>query len=629
MEEEVHPLSMAVRDHGFEATIDAALATMPRVCDPTRTLVPATRRVSDVLELLGRPLDRYRIGHTLGEGGMGIVHLAEQRALGRQVAIKTLKADVANHAAVTQLLQEAWVTGSLEHPNVVPVYDIDRDPEGRPRIVLKKIEGQQWAHLMHDPDAILRLHHAADPLEWNLSIVIEVCRALRFAHARGFVHRDIKPENVMVGPFGEVYVLDWGIAVATHDDGTGRFPLASDATQMAGTPCYMAPEQLGGEHPHIGPWTDVYLVGAMLFELIAGRPPHEDSDLRAILASVLRSTPEVPPSTPPELADIVRRAMAPAPADRFASVEALQLALEGFLRHRGSRHLTVRADEAARAMMRAIDDNDEVSVEAHFAECAFGYRAALEAWPENEAARTQLRRATIVRIDYELERGEPSIAARLLATLDAPPATLVERVRVARQRQIDDSRTLQRLRDDESLEIGRRTRALLGVIVTLLWTAAPLLGVVLPLSLPILVAGTTMFVAMLLIMGIWARESMTRTRLNRQLGGTIMLTFAAQFAVLYAGWRMDLSVLAIEQWMTLTWALGAAFATLVWPGFWPACLAFTVTFLGVIAYPQVRYMLMSAGNATLLLTVLWQNRVISLIKELQGAKRGGGGRPSV
>src|SRR5690606_8689637 len=99
--------------------------------------------------------------------------------------------------------------------------------------------------------------------------------AVRFAHARGVLHRDLKPGNVMIGNFGEVYLLDWGIAVALRDDGTGRFPLASEATELAGTPSYMAPEMLGREAgPPLSERTDVYLAGAVLYELITGRPPH-------------------------------------------------------------------------------------------------------------------------------------------------------------------------------------------------------------------------------------------------------------------------------------------------------------------------------------------------------------------
>lgn len=139
---------------------------------------------------------------TIGEGGMGVVYAASEEALGRTVAVKTLKPDWRKPRGVRKLLQEAWVTGRVEHPNVVPVYRIELDDEGAPMVVLKRIEGDDWASLMHDPRAIAEHYDSTDPLEWNLRVLIAVCNAVRFAHDRGVIHRDIKPENVMIGRYG-------------------------------------------------------------------------------------------------------------------------------------------------------------------------------------------------------------------------------------------------------------------------------------------------------------------------------------------------------------------------------------------------------------------------------------------
>ncbi|MEM9068465.1 MAG: protein kinase [Myxococcota bacterium] len=614
----------------LDDTIEAAVATLQRVhaegidpegVDPRGTLLPKKQLASAALDLLGTA-DRYAMESTLGEGGMGIVHLAAQRTLGRDVAIKTLKPEHQSEHAMMRLLQEAWVTGTLEHPNVVPVYDIDRDAQGFPRIVLKKIEGQEWASLMGDAAAVRSKFRANDLLEWNLQIVLDVCQALRFAHSRGFVHRDLKPENVMVGSFGEVYVLDWGIAVAMNDDGTGRFPLARDATEMAGTPCYMAPEQLGGEESRIAPTTDVYLVGAMLFEMLTGQVPHPGTDLNAIVASILSSPPRLPTDVPEELARIVKRAMAADPDARFETVEQLHLALEGFLRHRGSRQLATQARERGRELVAAMEAGDEDAIEALYAECTFGYRAALRAWRENEDARAQLRQVTLLRVEHELERGELGVVERLLKTMDAPPASLRERVSALREKQRAEGEAVRRLQEDVSQEIGRRTRTLLGFVVTAIWTLSPLGGLVQPFSLTRLALGMTVIFSIILGLAIWARDSMMRTRLNRQLGGAVIAALATQLLVLYASWMLEIDMHRTEVLVVLVWTMSAAFTTIILPGVWPAIVGFGATLVVVSLFPDWRYPAMSLGNAVLMVTILWQNRAISLLRDIRRQRHG-------
>ena len=118
-----------------------------------------------------------------------------------------------------------------------------------------------------------------DLLEWNLRVLMQICQALRFAHRRGIIHRDLKPDNVMIGEFGEVYLLDWGIALSLDDDGTGRFPVQGVRT-VAGSLAYMAPEMLDEEAGKLGPWTDVYLVGSTLVEILTGHPAARSTGAR-------------------------------------------------------------------------------------------------------------------------------------------------------------------------------------------------------------------------------------------------------------------------------------------------------------------------------------------------------------
>jgi serine/threonine-protein kinase len=210
---------------------------------------------------------------TLGEGGMGRVLLARQRSLARDVAVKVLKPETADADGALSLLREAVVMGGVEHPNIVPVHALGRDDRGHPVLVMKRIEGTSWRALLDDDahptwTALLAAH--GDRVSAHLEVLMRVADAAHFAHARGVIHRDIKPENVMVGAFGEVYLVDWGIAIRvgrTQPDGDGAF-------RIRGTPAYMAPEMIGGDPTRLDARTDVYLLGATLHEVLTRTPRH-------------------------------------------------------------------------------------------------------------------------------------------------------------------------------------------------------------------------------------------------------------------------------------------------------------------------------------------------------------------
>jgi hypothetical protein len=376
-------------------------------------------------------VDGLDMGATLGEGGMGLVRMATQRSLGRTVAVKTLRPSAKNDQTTLRLLREAWVTGSLEHPNIVPVYDLGLDTDGSPIIVLKRIEGRPWSELIADAEAMKATFGTNDPFEQNLRILIQLCNAVSLAHARGILHRDLKPENVMIGSFGEVYLVDWGIAVTLKEDPTGRLPQASEAKEMAGTPYYMAPEMLGSGT--LTERTDVYLLGAILHEILTGRPPHEGENFRAIITSILFSSFTFAENAPSQLVEIVKRATSPKPAERFESAEAFRQRLEWYLRHRGSLVLSAEAAERT-AEMRALLARDEAADEQRerihhlFAEARFGFRQALRASDDNEAARVGLRDVTEMVVVFELQKGTPEAAAAALTELEAPPPALARRV---------------------------------------------------------------------------------------------------------------------------------------------------------------------------------------------------------
>jgi len=204
----------------------------------------------------------YELLGVIGEGGMGVVYAARQSAIARTVAVKMLKQSNGQSSEQREkFISEAVVTGELDHPNIVPIYDLGSNDSGALFYSMKRVKGTPWNDEVKTKS-----------LTENLHILLRVADAVAFAHANGVLHRDLKPENVMLGDFGEVLVMDWGLARISPE-----FPNADSVTQsdvMGGTPAYMAPEMATGPIDEITITSDVYLLGAILFEIIAGRPPH-------------------------------------------------------------------------------------------------------------------------------------------------------------------------------------------------------------------------------------------------------------------------------------------------------------------------------------------------------------------
>ncbi len=579
----------------------------PDTDDRTRRAIAAWQALASVPTSEGLAVER-----TLGEGGMGIVRLAEQRSLGRKVAVKTLREGATDRDAVIKLLREAWITGSLEHPNVVPVYDVGLDAAGGPQIVLKRIEGVVWHDVMHEPHEIKQRFGADDPLEWNLAILAQVCRAVHFAHSRGVLHRDIKPGNVMIGEFGEVYVLDWGIAVSLRDDGTGRFPLASDATDLAGTPVYMAPEMLGGESSRLTERTDVYLLGATLHELVIGRPPHEGTTMQTIVASIVKSEPDLA-GVSSELAKVIRRALAPKGDDRHASADELRLALERYGKHRGSMRLVERAAESLARLRASIASGEPRRVLYNLlGECRFGYRAALVEFGENDDARIGLRDALLAMVEQELTAGDPESAALLLDEVENAPSELATKVDEARRTRLAEQERVARLQAlgrDLDKEPGSRTRAFLAAMLGLLWVFTPMIRLWKPelgTTHTVTIAIDLFMIAITVVLAWWARESMTKTAVNRRLIATLLLTLVGQTVLGFTFLAASMPPVMAHWMHLLIWGLtlGAVAIHLERALALASIVSFSL-FFAVARWPSILYPAMSFANFVSVGTMVW------------------------
>jgi serine/threonine-protein kinase len=294
---------------------------------------------------------------------------------------------------------------------------------------------------------------------------------VHFAHAQGVLHLDIKPENVMIGSFGEVYVVDWGLAVSMRDE--PGLPSARDVRSPIGTPGSMAPEMASGDGASLAPYTDVYLLGATLHTVVTGTTRHSAPSVIACVWRAMRSDPvNYPPSVPEDLARICNRATARAPADRFASVDALRRAVVAFLRHRSAHKLYAAAALRHADFEALADKTDTAAARSRFLECRFGYQQCLAAWEEHPTAREGLERALSRMTEFELAHDNPEGAAAIVSEMRSPEAGLIARVEAARaRRRGSDARLaeLERFREDLDLERATRGMSRLAAVMALLW----------------------------------------------------------------------------------------------------------------------------------------------------------------
>ena len=302
----------------------------------------------------GRDAGRYEERGEIGRGGMGTVFRVWDRDLRRELAMKVLRGKRfpdrigASSAALRRFLEEAQITGQLEHPGVVAVHELGLDRSGQIYFTMPLVRGQRLVdvfRLVRDGSEEWNRHRALDAL-------LRACEAVAFAHAHGVIHRDLKPENVMVGRFGEVQVMDWGLAKVLDraESATLHTPVGEAehttartlAGTVIGTPAYMPPEQAEGQLDDVGTAADVYAAGAMLYQLLAGHPPYVPPDGKAaprrVLLAVLAGPPtplhKTAPGTPPELAAICERAMARDPQARYPSMAELRDDLRAYLENR-------------------------------------------------------------------------------------------------------------------------------------------------------------------------------------------------------------------------------------------------------------------------------------------------------
>ncbi len=332
-----------------------------RMSEAGDTLAPQTAAVLRYLPSEVRGERKYKVKGVIAVGGMGIVLEAEDVATRRSVAMKTLR-KTRSAEDIARFIEEAQITAQLEHPNIVPIYELNVNDLDLPFYTMKLVRGESLRQVLER----LRLERAETveqyPLGELLGIFQKVCDAIAFAHSKGVVHRDLKPDNILLGKYGATVVMDWGLAKLLGQRAAGLAKDFSSTTLVTsaraddpggvstmkglalGTPQFMSPEQASGESHTVDAPADIYGLGAILYNILTLRPPIEGADAQEVLENVVRGAITPPEKAveglsllhlpegrlPADLIETALQAMALRPKDRFASVGALQAEIREF-----------------------------------------------------------------------------------------------------------------------------------------------------------------------------------------------------------------------------------------------------------------------------------------------------------
>jgi WD40 repeat protein/tRNA A-37 threonylcarbamoyl transferase component Bud32 len=335
----------------------------------------------------------YHIKAELGRGKQGIVYAAQQKGLDRTVAIKLVRKDKSSSSErekLNRFVREAEITASLDHPNILPIHEIAVTSEGELFYSMKRVQGKSWDDILDEKK---------ETLDESVEHLLKVCDAIAFAHSKGIIHRDLKPGNVMIGGFGEVLVADWGMAVDVSNN--ANFKPTDEKREpfsFGGTPAYMSPEMAKHDWRKIGPASDIYLLGAILYHLIEGKPPRDGRTVFDVLEGA-KNNSVIKPKETGGLMAVALKAMSASTTDRYKTATEMQDAIREVNRHAESMRL---ANRSAKLLEEAIAESDYEK----FNGAIFGYRDAINLWRDNKAAEVGVNKARMAYAENAFSRGD-------------------------------------------------------------------------------------------------------------------------------------------------------------------------------------------------------------------------------
>ncbi len=459
IDQTINPRELSDEDNEFWGSLSRASAAMASQLSPA-----INRSLSETkLHLRGQVVTTshsalakqsdYRLVRLLGKGGMGNVYVARQGSLDRLVALKVIRPldedkrqrfeqkgtlKQVEQDRRMQFLSEAVVTGDLDHPSIVPIHDIAVTGDDTLFYSMKRVSGSPWSKVI-----------AEKSRDENLDILLRVSDAIGFAHTRGVVHRDIKPENIMLGEFGVVMVMDWGLALAKPE--FEKLESIHQSHSLGGSPAYMAPEMAIGPVARIGPASDIYLLGATLFQIITGVAPHYATSvsecLKVVASNKIR---DVSSDYQGELMQIALKAMATRAEDRYADVREFQSAIREYRSHSESIALATNAQSEL--------DGAATSHEYEaYARARFGFEQSLKLWPDNSRAIAGVAATRIACAEEALLKGDFDLGLSLLDRNDASHHELIAKLDAGKEANASRKKRLDLLR--------KVTAALLAFII--------------------------------------------------------------------------------------------------------------------------------------------------------------------
>ncbi len=358
------------------------------------------------------PEAQFDFIENIGRGGMGEVDAVVQHSLNREVAIKRLHTNSFSSCLAKSLHNEAMLMGKLDHPNITPIYLMGYDSNGLPVVVMKRIRGVALSSMLENKAHPHWNLIKGNRIKWKLRTFIQICNAVEYAHSKEILHLDIKASNIMIGSFGEVFLIDWGIAEEIKEGSLHR-------NTFSGTPSHAAPEMYLPQHA-LTKRTDIYLLGATLYEILTGKTLHNGSNIIELMDQSLKGSPISASDIHPELIEINNKATNKIALQRFDSVTSLRNAIEAHIERRDALDLLISAENLLRlfreeALKRKANERKLYQL---LFQCRFAFEEALRKSPDLEQAQFGLWKAMEIIAEYEINKGQLNSANRILKELE-------------------------------------------------------------------------------------------------------------------------------------------------------------------------------------------------------------------